>query len=351
MNVGWIWPPKYRPDRPVSLEFLHQALRAEHEAFRQFFTARDERLLGHIVLADPVIGALNMVQWLPCRPITTPITSSGCAFGWTIRTTPATRQRHKLPIPNLQARSTASAPGTRNEPQAVPDLGSRRRRDAAGPGWDASCPTALAVARAAEAGIRPVLCTGRRYRRARPIAEQLGLRRPIVCNSGAILKDPENHQTLWRADLDRSLIVSVLELFEAHGHPAVAFTDRQTHQADFIVRQLPSGQALFDDYVLQNRQHAEVAPEWTKGAADEPNMPPPDARFHLCAIGSRPEMLAVEAAVRDRLGGNVQTFVQRSPRYLGTMCEVLRHDASKWTAILHLAGLWNVDPSEICRGG
>src|SRR6185312_12931659 len=30
--------------------------------------------------------------------------------------------------------------------------------------------TAAAVARAAEAGIRPVLCTGRRYRRARPIA-------------------------------------------------------------------------------------------------------------------------------------------------------------------------------------
>src|SRR5438270_411668 len=35
--------------------------------------------------------------------------------------------------------------------------------------------TAEALARAAAAGIRPVLCTGRRYRRAFPVAHELGL--------------------------------------------------------------------------------------------------------------------------------------------------------------------------------
>jgi len=64
MNVGWIWPPKYKPSRPVSVNFLHEALQAEHTAFRHFYTTRDEQLLGHTVLADPVIGALNLVQWL-----------------------------------------------------------------------------------------------------------------------------------------------------------------------------------------------------------------------------------------------------------------------------------------------
>ncbi len=64
MNVGWIWPPKYTPRRRVGMDFLHAALRAEHAAYRRFFTSHDERLLGHIILADPVIGALNLVQWL-----------------------------------------------------------------------------------------------------------------------------------------------------------------------------------------------------------------------------------------------------------------------------------------------
>ncbi len=64
MNVGWLWPPKYKPSRPVDAGFLHEALRSEHAAYRRFYTSRDERLLGHVVLADPVIGALNLVQWL-----------------------------------------------------------------------------------------------------------------------------------------------------------------------------------------------------------------------------------------------------------------------------------------------
>ncbi len=73
--------------------------------------------------------------------------------------------------------------------------------------------------------------------------------------------------------------------------------------------------------------------------------------FHLCAIGSREGMLAFQRAVLDRFHGRVQTFVQRSPRYLGTMCEVIRHDASKWSAVLHVAELWGADPAEICAVG
>jgi hypothetical protein len=64
MNVGWLWPPKYTPARPVSVHVLHDGLRAEHLSLRRFYSARDERLLGHVVLFDPAIGRLNLVQWL-----------------------------------------------------------------------------------------------------------------------------------------------------------------------------------------------------------------------------------------------------------------------------------------------
>lgn len=63
-NVGWIWPPKFTPERPVCLDDLHDGLRREHQALRRFYTSRDERLLGHVRLPDPVIGILNLVQWL-----------------------------------------------------------------------------------------------------------------------------------------------------------------------------------------------------------------------------------------------------------------------------------------------
>jgi Cof subfamily protein (haloacid dehalogenase superfamily) len=208
--------------------------------------------------------------------------------------------------------------------------------------------TAAAVARAAQAGIRPVLCTGRRYRRALPIAIRLSLDLPIVCNSGAIVKDPADHRTLWRADLEPALARAVLEIFDAHDQPAVTFTDLSTNEPDFIVRRFPSGQSFFDDYVLQNRDHAGVDPQLSaRTQQDELRAP----HFHLCAIGSRSDMLCLQGVIFERFSCRLQTFVQRSPRYLGTMCEVLRHDASKWTAVRHLAELWNVDPAEICAVG
>jgi hypothetical protein len=204
--------------------------------------------------------------------------------------------------------------------------------------------TAGAVARAARAGIRPVLCTGRRYRRARPVAEQLGLDAPIVCNSGALVKEPADDRTLWRADFDEALLAEVLGLFRDHDQHAVTFTDRAPGESDFVVERMPTGRLLLDDYLEQNRPHAEVDPGWTGRAAG-------GVHFHVCAVGSRPEMLDFERAVRARLGGRAQTFVLKSPHYQGTMCEVLRADASKWSGLLHLAEIWGVDASEICAVG
>jgi 5-amino-6-(5-phospho-D-ribitylamino)uracil phosphatase len=208
--------------------------------------------------------------------------------------------------------------------------------------------TAAAVARAALAGIRPVLCTGRRYRRALPIARQLGIDAPLVCNSGGIVKDPSNHQTLWRADFDDSLATGVLDLFRDHNQPSVRFTDRGPDDLDFIIAAFPTGREQFDDYVGQNRQHAEINAAGPSGSALADAT---DPVFHICAIGTESEMLGFEALALERFAGRIQTFVQRSQRYLGTMCELLRHDANKWTAILHLAKLWGIEPGAICAVG
>ena len=204
--------------------------------------------------------------------------------------------------------------------------------------------TAEAVARAARAGIRPVLCTGRRYRRARPIAEHLGLDAPLVCNSGALVKEPADHRTLWRADFDAPLTADVLAIFRERGEPPLSFTDRTPGEPDFLVERAPTGLPLFDDYLDLNRDHAGVDPRW----ADRPGSGP---HFHLCAIGTREAMLDFERAVLDRLADRVRTFVQKSPRYAGTMCEVLRHDASKWAGVLHLAEIWGLAPESICAVG
>lgn len=204
--------------------------------------------------------------------------------------------------------------------------------------------TLEALARAARAGIRPVLCTGRRYRRALDVSTQLGFDAPLVCNSGALVKDPATHRTLWRADFGPDLLAQVLAVFRDHDQPAVSFTDRGPDELDFVVACEHTGKPYFDEYVAFNRPHAEVNPAWHERLDGR-------THYHLCGMGSRPEMLDFQAALAARLDDHVRTFVQKVPRYTGTMCEVLRQDASKWTAVLHLAELWGVTPPEICAVG
>jgi Cof subfamily protein (haloacid dehalogenase superfamily) len=200
--------------------------------------------------------------------------------------------------------------------------------------------TAEAVARATKAGIRPILCTGRRYRRALPIAQLLGIDAPIVCNSGAIVKRPEDHGTLWRADFGPPLAAALVDLFHAHDQLIVAFNDRPPDQADFRISRFPSGRTFYDEYVGRNRVHAEPAVDWHS-----------EPLFHMCAVGSRDEMLAFEQIVLDALSNQVRCFVLRSPRYAATMCEVVRKDAGKWAAVLHVAEQWGVPPEAICAVG
>ena len=179
------------------------------------------------------------------------------------------------------------------------------------------------------------------------MAELLGIDAPIVCNSGAIVKEPFENRTLWRADFDDPLLSEILAIFREKDEPIVSFTDLGGDGPDFLVEQDATGREFFDDYVEQNREHVGVFPGWTSAHGRDR----PHAHFHLCAIGVRAAMLDFERVLLERLGQRVTTFVQKSPNYAGTMCEVLRHDASKWSAVLHVAELWGIKPEEICAVG
>jgi Cof subfamily protein (haloacid dehalogenase superfamily) len=205
--------------------------------------------------------------------------------------------------------------------------------------------TVEALAKASRAGIRPVLCTGRRYRRARPIAVQLGIDAPIVCNSGALVKRPSDHQTLWRAQFDEQTLGEVFRIFRQQNLPAVSFTDRPPDEADFLASHFPADGWMFDEYIRMNRPHAEIHASWLHGTAITAD------HFHVCAIGERDAMIRFQAVLHEAIPDRIRTFVQKSPRYSGTMCEVLPIEASKWSAVLHLAELWGIAPSAICAVG
>lgn len=200
-----------------------------------------------------------------------------------------------------------------------------------------------ALREAADAGVKIVLATGRRYSRALPFAEPLGIRAPIVTASGALIKDPFDHRTLFRAHLERADLLEVLKVTSGHGFDAVLYGDTFHHGFDYYCPKLVGvGPELAEYYSVnagsERQQH------------DLMNNPPDDI-FAGFAMGTREQMFALEAELHRKLPDKLYLHVIRSPRYQGYMCEIAPAGATKWSGVRHVADEWNIADDEICAVG
>lgn len=204
-------------------------------------------------------------------------------------------------------------------------------------------PTRLALGRAVAAGIKVVLATGRRYSRALPLVEPLGLDLPLVTASGALIKHPLSHQTIFQATLERQLLGDLLAIVERAGFEAVLYTDSFAEGFDFYCARLEVERPELADYLRLNPGCHRL---WPRLISE-----PPPGVFSGFVIGTREEMLRLHDELQAQLPGMLYTHVLRSPRYIGHMCEIAPAGVTKWSAIEHLAAEWGILPGEICAVG
>lgn len=203
--------------------------------------------------------------------------------------------------------------------------------------------TRAALSRAGQAGIDIVLATGRRYARALPIVQSLGIDLPLVTASGALIKHPANHQTLFRADLSRATLLKVLAIVEQSGYEALLYTDSYGEGFDFYCARLDVESPELLEFYDRNAGCARLWPELTSN--------PPDDIFGGFVMGTREQMLELEAKLQQAVPGQLYTHVLRSPKYTGFMCEIAPSGVTKWSGILQLAGSWGIRAEEICAVG
>lgn len=203
--------------------------------------------------------------------------------------------------------------------------------------------TRAALLRACAAGLRIVLATGRRYSRALPLVEPLGLDLPLVTASGALIKHPVGHRTLFQASFERQLLREVLSIVGGLGFEAVLYSDSYGQGFDFYCPRIEVEQPELADYLALNPGCHRL---WPTLMAD-----PPEGVFSGFAIGTRDQMLCLHAELDRRLPQRLSTHVLRSPRYVGHMCEISPCGVTKWSGIMQVAAEWGIRPREICAVG
>ncbi|MBS0211000.1 MAG: HAD family phosphatase [Planctomycetes bacterium] len=208
---------------------------------------------------------------------------------------------------------------------------------------EVSAETRDALRRAAEAGLRIVLATGRRYSRALPLVEPLGIDAPVISASGALIKHPGDHRTLFRAHLDRDDLRALLRVVDQAGFDAILYGDTFAEGFDYYCRRLDVSQPELAEYLALNRDCERLWPQLV-------TEPPADI-FAGFVMGTREQMVGLHHALQSALPGRLYTHVIRSPRYRGFMCEIAPAGATKWSGVLHVAQIWQIAEHEICAVG
>jgi Cof subfamily protein (haloacid dehalogenase superfamily) len=203
--------------------------------------------------------------------------------------------------------------------------------------------TIAAIQKAYDAGIRVVLATGRRYSRTLHFVEPLKLDVPLVTASGALIKDPIDHRTLFRAEFGPGVLEGALKMIGGGGYDAVLYADTFAEGFDFYAPRLISTQFELAEYFERNVQ---VIREWPTLMTS-----PPPGIFAGFACAQRPPMLELADEMMRQYPNDLQVHVIRSPRYTGWMCEFAPGGISKWSAVQHLARDWGIADEEICAVG
>ncbi|HUT13150.1 MAG TPA: Cof-type HAD-IIB family hydrolase [Thermoguttaceae bacterium] len=203
--------------------------------------------------------------------------------------------------------------------------------------------TQEALVRAGRSGVHVVLATGRRYSRTLHLVEPLAIDVPLVTASGALVKDPIDHRTLFRAQFDRRLLCDALAAVARCGYDPVLCADTYAEGFDYYYLRDEVGSPELAEYLARNPDCGRLCP---KLVAD----PPPDV-FNVFVMGTKAQMLDLEHELQRGFPGRLYTHVLRSPRYTGFMCELAPAGVTKWSAIRRLAAEWEIDVSSICTVG
>jgi Cof subfamily protein (haloacid dehalogenase superfamily) len=191
-------------------------------------------------------------------------------------------------------------------------------------------------------GIRVVLCTGRRFRTALPMARSLELTGPIVVNNGVVVKEIESGVTLHHDYLPDDLYAEILALMRDLGPPLV-YVDAYHEQRDLVTERVAAAHPFQQEYLADNTDFYSVV--------DDLAVERPDDVIMMSAMADEVSLAALRQRAIKELGDRVHTHALINKSYRGQILEFLSSRSGKWPALERLATDDGIAPHEIAAVG
>ena len=207
----------------------------------------------------------------------------------------------------------------------------------------------------ARRGVKVILATGRRYRRALPILQELGIYEPIILHTGGLIKDPKDHRTIYKRPLSQETVSKVVALVKEGGLQPIIYLDNFPEGPDFLVESA-QGHPFFEAYVKKNEGfYASFSPV-------EEHLP--EEAVEMGVFGQEEKLTRLASSMREKLSQNVDTNLIEELGYhlietpesslagqVGKILEIYRRGATKWQAAKHLSARFGFTPEQIVAVG
>ncbi len=206
-----------------------------------------------------------------------------------------------------------------------------------------------AIARAREAGVAILLCTGRNFAESVFAAKAMGITHPMVTAGGSMVVDPGSGQTMHRFAMRQPIVQGVIDVLHRRGHAALVLKDRIASGFDYLVVTGEAGYKLhpvtqwwLEHMQLESKSVATLDldehPEWTVrvGACGPSDwtMPMRDEIFEL--LGEQVTLHSFPAVTsREHVPGLEGEF---------HILEAFDAQAHKWAGISWVCAKMGIDP-------
>jgi Cof subfamily protein (haloacid dehalogenase superfamily) len=199
-----------------------------------------------------------------------------------------------------------------------------------------------AVAAVQQRGLRVLLCTGRRFRTARPLAQTLQLHDPVIVHNGALVKDIVSGETLQQCYIPHDIFQQGLALLRQQGMPMV-YVDAFHEQIDILTESMEHAHPFQRQYLQDNLAHCHVGEHLDTALAQSAVM--------VSIMAEETTLRALYHTIDTALGVRARVNLLVNKNYQGYILEILHPLASKWYALDRFARQEGIAPEEIVAIG
>jgi Cof subfamily protein (haloacid dehalogenase superfamily) len=195
-----------------------------------------------------------------------------------------------------------------------------------------------------ERGIEVVVCTGRRYRTARPLLRELELTGAVIVQNGVLVKDTASGHTLVHDYLPPAVYAEALAVLRRLAPPMVYVDSRGgAGELDLVTERLEHAHPFQSEYWRDNVAVGRVL--------ESLDAPPSDALTVLSCMADETSLRALRAEVQAALGDRVRTNLLENKSYRGHILEVVAPGSGKWPALRRLSEARGIPTQEILAVG